>query len=143
MPSGRRSKPPEVDLPVFFLDRSLGRVHVAAALRDRGIAVVLMAELYPEGADQHVADDQWIADVSALGYVALTKDTNLIRGHRRALMRSQLRLFAIDTAKLTGAQMADRVDRHLNRMLQRARRPGPYAYVIHQDGLELRWRPGE
>ncbi|MEA2011229.1 MAG: hypothetical protein U9N78_11045 [Actinomycetota bacterium] len=67
MPSGRRSKPPEVDLPVFFLDRSLGRVHVAAALRDRGIAVVLMAELYPDGADQHVADDQWIADVSALG----------------------------------------------------------------------------
>lgn len=141
MPSGRRSRPPEVDLPVFFLDRSLGRVHITAALRDRGITAVLMAELYPDGSDQLIADEQWITNVSALGCVALTKDTNLIRVHRAALKRSTLRLFAVDTAKLTGPEMADRVDRHLNRILQRARKPGPYAYVIHKGGLELRWRP--
>jgi len=143
MPSGRRSKPPETDSPVFFLDRSLGRVHVAAALRDRGLDVVLMAEFYPDGSDQRIADDQWIADVSAIGHVALTKDTNLIRDHRSVLGRSTLRLFAIDTAKLTGPEMAERVDRHLDRILLRARKPGPYAYVIHKEDLELRWRPGE
>ncbi len=85
MPSGRRSKPPETDSPVFFLDRSLGRVHIAVALRDRGLDVVLMAEFYPDGSDQRIPDDQWIAEVSVIGHVALTKDTNLIRNHRSAL----------------------------------------------------------
>ena len=141
MPSGRRSKPPETVPPAFFIDRSLGRVHVADALRRRGIAVVLMADLYPDGVDQRTSDDQWIMDVSALGYLALTKDTNLVRVHRAALERSTLRLFAVDTAKLTGPEMARRIDGHLNRILLRARKPGPYAYVIHKGDLELRWRP--
>lgn len=71
------------------------------------------------------------------------KDTNLIRYHVSTLRSSKLRLFAIDTAKLTGSEMADRIDRHLNRIIQRARRSGPYAYVIHKKSLELRWHPGE
>ncbi len=102
-----------------------------------------MADLYPDGLDQRISDDQWIADVSAIGHVALTKDTNLIRNHRPALERSTLRLFAIDTAKLTGPEMAERIDCHLDRILLRARKPGPYAYVIHKKDLELRWGPEE
>lgn len=141
MRSGRRQEQPDNENPTFFLDRSLGRVHVARALRERGIRVVLMVELYPDGQDQQTGDDTWICDVSDLGYVALTKDSRLIRDHLEALHLSTLRLFTIDSARITGPAMADRVDRHLNRVLQRARKHGPYAYVLHDKRVELRWRP--
>lgn len=67
MPSGRRRKLPDGETPTFFLDRSLGRVHVAQALSKRGILVVTMVDLYPDGQDQQTTDDVWIHDVSNLG----------------------------------------------------------------------------
>ena len=140
MPSGRRRERPEPERPTFFIDRSVGRRDVPNTLLLTGLDVVLMHELYPNGADQWISDDEWIEQVSALGYVALTKDPTILRSHRSALERSTLRLFAIDSAKLTGPQMAERISLHLNRVLQRARKPGPYLYVIHAHSIELRWR---
>jgi hypothetical protein len=35
--------------------------------------------------------------------------------------------------------MAERLIAHLNRIRQRARKSGPYVYVITADVLELRW----
>ena len=65
-----------------------------------------MSDLYPDGADQRVGDDEWIADVADRGWIALTKDAAIARVHRRALERSTLRLFALDRANLTGDEMA-------------------------------------
>lgn len=141
MPSGRRHRQPEPNSPTFFLDRSLGRVHIAALLVNRGFVVVPMHELYPNGRDQQVVDDTWISDVSRLGHVALTKDKNILKHHREALETSTLRVFAIDSAQVSGPEMAERIDFHLRRILQRAQRPGPYFYVIHALNIELRWRP--
>jgi hypothetical protein len=100
-----------------------------------------MHELYPNGADQLIGDDKWIRHVSNLGYVAVTKDLNIIRAHTRAIEQSNIRIFAFDSARLTGSEMAFRMDRHLNRILQRAAKRGPFFYVIHSDSLELRWKP--
>ena len=58
-----------------------------------------------------------------------------------ALQNSTLRLFAIDSARITGSAMAERIDRLLNQVLHRARNPGPYAYVLHDRWIEPRWRP--
>jgi hypothetical protein len=49
----------------------------------------------------------------------------------------------LPAAKLTGPQMAERISLHLNRVLQRARKPGPYLYLIHAHSIELRWRGDE
>ena len=141
MLSGHRREPRSHETTVFFLDRSVGRHDVANALRQRGFEVVLMHELYPDGSDQSVGDDDWIARVSDLDHIAITKDLNIVRAHGRAIQKSGIRLFAFDSARLTGSEMAGRIDRHLNRVLQRASKPGPYFYVIHSDSLELRWRP--
>ena len=135
------SRQPPNESPVFFLDRGLGRHHVAEVLINAGFEVHLMLEVYPDGSDQSVGDDEWIGDVSGRGWVALTKDSNLIRSHRRALERSTLRVFALDSGQLTGPIMAERVRIHLGRILRRSRKPGPYFYVIHKDSLELRWHP--
>jgi hypothetical protein len=100
-----------------------------------------MHEIYPDGSDQSVGDNEWIQCVSNLGYVALTKDLNIHRAHKDAMARSNIRLFAFDSARLTGAEMAARIDLHLNRIVQRANKPGPFFYVIHSASLELRWQP--
>jgi hypothetical protein len=65
---------PEVPPPTFFVDRGLGKVHVPQVFRDANLDIVLMAEMYPDGEDQRVGDDQWIRDVDERGMVALTKD---------------------------------------------------------------------
>lgn len=136
---------PRSDAPreeqVFFIDRSLGRYDVPGVFRRAGHPVVLMCELYPDGADQRVPDDQWIAEVSSRGWIALTKDIAILRRHREALERSTLRLFALDSSKLRGDQMAERFQRHIHRIIHRARHPGPYVYVVHHNCLERRWAP--
>ena len=138
MPSGRRRTPPE---PVFFLDRGLGRYTVADAIRSRGFEVIRMFEVYPGGEDQRIGDDEWIARASAENWIALTKDDAIRREHPAALAASRLRVFALNNANLTGEQMAERYLRHLNRITQRAKSPGPYVYVVSAAELELRWPP--
>jgi hypothetical protein len=140
MPSGRTRSRPEAP-PIFFLDRGLGRNIVAAALRDAGFVVVTMIDVYPNGTDQRVGDDEWIARASHEGWVALTKDASIIRDHVAALAASTLRVFALNNANVSGPEMARRYVINLSRMVHRARQPGPYVYVVSPSGLELRWRP--
>lgn len=98
-----------------------------------------MSELYPDGEDQRVADDRWIAEVGSLGLVALTKDVAIVRAHRDALAASTLRVFALPNANLTGQEMADRFAHHVNRIVQRARQPGPFVDVLGPKRIERRW----
>ena len=139
MPSGRRSKRRESPQPTFFLDRGLGRYFVADAIRERGYEVLPMAEVYPDGQDERVSDDDWILRAGREEWVALTKDYSIIRDHVDTLAKTTLRVFSLNNANLTGTQMAERFDLHLNRIVQRAARPGPYLYVIGRSGLERRW----
>lgn len=139
MPSGRRRKRPDPPPPVFFLDRGLGRYHVAEALRKRGYEALPMADVYPEGQDEHVHDDDWINRAHDEGWVGLTKDYNIIRDHTDALSSTTLRVFSLNNAHLTGPEMAERFDVQLNRIIQQAAKPGPYVYVIGSKGLERRW----
>ena len=139
MPSGRRRLRPEVPAPVFFIDRGLGRYVVAEAIRSRGFDALTMAEVYPHGADEDVADDDWILRADVEGWVALTKDYAIVRDHVETLATTSLRVFSLNNANLTGMEMAERFTSHLNRILQRAAKPGPYLYVVGKRGLELRW----
>ena len=139
MPSGRKRQQPEKPLPTFFLDREVGRHVVANAIRARGCAVLPMADVYSGGADQRVPDDEWIEHAGREGWIAVTKDYSIIRDHSEDLRRSELRVFAFNNASISGDEMANRLDRHFNRILRRAAKPGPYVYVIGKDELELRW----
>ncbi len=139
MPSGRTRLLPDADPPVFFLDRGLGIHFVADAIRMRGYAALPMADVYPSGADQSVADHEWIERASREGWIALTKDYSIVRAHGNALSASTLRVFALSNSNLTGPQMATRYAHNLDRILLRARRPGPYVYIVNPAGLERRW----
>ena len=139
MPSGRKPSRPDASEPVFFLVRGLGVNYVAERIRKRGYEVLPLVDVYPGGTDQAVSDDEWIARASDQNWIALTKDYAIIRGHTAALAASTLRVFALSNAQLTGPQMADRYDDNLNRILLRARKRGPYVYVVNPAGVELRW----
>jgi len=47
-------------LPELFLDRSLGRRQVPALLRDVGLRLRTLAEVYGIPADETVADTEWL-----------------------------------------------------------------------------------
>lgn len=55
------------------------------------------------------------------------------------MAETKLRAFAFNNANLIGTEMVGRLDANFNRILQRARKPGPYLWVITPDGLQLRW----
>ena len=84
-------------------------------------------------------DNVWIMRAGHERWVAVTKDYPIIRDHSEDLRRSGLRVFAFNNASISGDEMANRLDRHFNRILRRAAKPGPYVYVIGKDELELRW----
>jgi hypothetical protein len=126
----RRSGTP----PEFFIDRSLGRHIVPEALRDLGLIVHTMADVYPDGEDE-------IEDADRAGWVALTKDERIIRDpeNQSALVRSTLRVFAIANQHLTGPEMVAYLETNVNRILQRSRKRGPFVDVVYRDRVERRW----
>ena len=58
---------PEV---VFFVDRGIGRVHVATALRETGRRVIVHDDQFT----QDTKDEAWLTAAGANGWVVLTKD---------------------------------------------------------------------
>lgn len=143
MPSGRRRQRPDPEKPIFFLDRALGRYDVADAIRSRGFDALPMADVYPAGTDQRLEDPVWILRADREGWIALTKDCSIVDGHEDELLRTTLRVFAFNKANLTGAEMQSRILDHLNRILQRAAKPGPYVDKITKKGLDRYWDPSQ
>ncbi len=139
MPSGRAKRQPESSSLEFFLDRGLGRFDVAEMLRSHGHGAHVMADVYPNGADQTMDDPDWMRDIDDRGWVALTKDASIVRAHRDDLESLSLQMFSLDSSKLTGQQMAARFELHLNRMIQRCNKQGPFFDVLHADSIERRY----
>lgn len=85
-----------------------------------------MADVYPDGADQGIADTQWIADADRNGWLVLTKDERITRraDEQQALVHSRVRVFAIGNQHLTGTQQASYYVTNVHRTVQRSRKPG-------------------
>ncbi len=66
-------------LPDLFWDRSLGRRQVPALLRDAGVRLHTLAEMYGVPADEAVADTEWLELVGQRGWPVLVKDERGVR----------------------------------------------------------------
>src|SRR6266699_2922851 len=86
------SEPPE-----FLIDRSLGRVLLPAALREAGLIVRTLADVYGETAAQDVADSKWISLAAQNNWVVLCKDDRIRRrpAERDALTEGRVRAFCL------------------------------------------------
>ena len=131
----RRGQPAEA-LPAFFLDRSLGRHVVAAALRAEGFAVQTLAERYPE-TEELIEDEIWIREVTADGFVILMKDDRIRQKPReqQAILESGARAFVVTNANLTGGQLGELFVQNRHRIIQRSRHRGPYIYGVYRGRL--------
>ncbi len=67
--SKQRSPPP----PPLFVDRSLGRIIIATALRAQGVEIHTHDALFPENA----RDEEWLAEVGRRGWAVITKDARI------------------------------------------------------------------
>lgn len=96
------SKQPEP--PVFFLDRSLGKIRIAAALRQAGAIVHIHDDYFPPNAK----DEDWLSRVGRNGWMVLTKDHRIRYRNieRKALMNAGVAGFILTAGDLQGEEMA-------------------------------------
>jgi len=132
--------PKRDDSHEFFIDRSLGR-SIAEGLRESGLTVHTMASLYGEDAAQCLEDRAWLRDAGKNGWIVLTKDDAIRRrpAERDALTEAGVRVFCLTNAQLRGSQQTARFVQNRHRILQRARKPGPYIYGVYENRLSLLW----
>jgi hypothetical protein len=127
--------------PEFFIDRSLGRKHLANALTEQGVIVHTMASVYGEDVAQGLVDEQWLTDAGAEGWIVLMKDDAIRRrpAERDVLADAAVRAFCLTNANLRASEQSDRFVGNLERILRRAQTPGPYIYGVYDGYIKRLW----
>jgi hypothetical protein len=127
--------------PEFFIDRSLGRHAVPAVLREAGVTVHTMADVYGERFGQGLDDEEWLRDAGQRGWAVLMKDAKIRYrpAELDALKTHRVRAFVVTNANLRAAEQAERIITHLDRILALAEQPGPFIYGIYATGVRPLW----
>ena len=127
--------------PEFFIDRSLGRKHLANALTEQGVIVHTMASVYGEETAQGLADEQWLTDAGTMGWIVLMKDDAIRRrpAERDALADAAVRAFCLTNANLRANEQSERFVGNLERILRHALTPGPYIYGVYDGYIKRLW----
>jgi hypothetical protein len=131
---------PNEQSPQFFLDRSLGK-SIVEGLRDAGLTIHSMADIYGEKRAQLLADEVWLRDAGKNDWIVLTKDDAIRRrpAERDALTEAAVRVFCLSNRNMRGAEQTERFVSNRHRILRQARRPGPYIYGVYAEGLRRLW----
>jgi hypothetical protein len=131
------AKPPEQ--PVFFVDRSLGRIDVPGALRAAGCN----CRVHDEHFDQHTEDEVWLSEVAARNWVVLTKDERIRYRplELKALESAGLRAFIMICGNMRGTETAAILLKAMPRILNLvAKETGPFIYYVYKDSTLKRAR---
>lgn len=132
------SKQPEP--PIFFLDRSLGKIRIATALRQTGAIVHIHDDYFPPNAK----DEDWLTQVGCNGWIVLTKDHRIRYRNleREALMNAGVGAFILTAGDLQGDEMAEIFVKALPaiaKFLQKHKKPY-IARVIRDGSVSLLFR---
>jgi len=120
----------------FFLDRSLGRHHVARELRSAGWTLRTHHEVYGDR-DEEVPDVEWLELCGREGLPVLTKDRRLRYRPAEidAIQRYGVRAFVLTAGSLRAAAQAARFDRSRQRIEEACAAPGPLVYAVYADRI--------
>ncbi|MGD9735058.1 MAG: hypothetical protein AB7V58_05535 [Solirubrobacterales bacterium] len=131
---------PKEQSPELFIDRSLGK-SIVEGLRDTGLTVHSMADIYGEKRAQLLADEVWLRDAGKNDWIVLTKDDAIRRrpAERDALTKAAVRVFCLTNRNLRGAEQTKRFASNRHRILRQARNPGPYIYGVYEKSLKRLW----
>ena len=129
--SGASFKPqPE---PTLFLDRNLGRHIIADRLRSEGMAV----EVHDDHLPPDAPDEDWIALVGRMGWVAITKDRNVRyrAAELEAIRRHSARVIVIRMKNATGPDNAALLVTGRRRIARfAAKTPAPFVAGLYGGG---------
>ena len=125
-------------LPRVFLDRSLGRHKVPSLLREAGLDVVTLAEVYGIPADEEVGDTEWLHRVGNERWVAFTKDVEIRRNQleREKVVTSGVRVICLSRQDLKAEEMAARFLRNIGQIVRACQQAGPFIYAVHESRIE-------
>jgi hypothetical protein len=120
----------------FFLDRSLGRHHVAQALRNAGWILRTHHEVYGDR-DEDVPDVEWLELCGRESLPVLTKDRRLrYRPTEIAAIRSfGVRAFVLTGGSLRATEQAARFDRSRHRIEEACAATGPFVFAVYADRI--------
>ena len=131
------AKPP--DQPVFFVDRSLGKIDVPGALRAAGYRCVIHDERF----DQQTEDTVWLNAVAAENWIVLTKDERIRYRplELKALESARLRAFIMICGNVRGIDTATILLKAMPKILDAvAHQKAPFIYYIYKDSSIKRSR---
>ena len=116
----------------MLIDQCLGRRGVAAALVADGATVRLHADEFEADA----ADADWLPIAGARGWIVVTKDVNLRKRplELAAILAARLRVFALTSAQLGGAQQAQAFAAAAKKMRRVSRQRGPFIGFVSPSG---------
>ena len=131
----------EATAPEFFIDRSLGRKHLAEALEELGLTTHTMASVYGERIAQELEDERWLADVGQHDWIVLMKDDAIRRrpSERDVLEAAKVRAFCLTNAQLRASEQSARFVGNIERILRQAEKPGPYIYGVYDGYIKRLW----
>ena len=100
-----------------------------------------LSSIYEEEAGQQIADVRWLADAGHNDWIVLMKDDAIRRrpAERDALTEARVRAFCLTNAQLRAEQQTARFVENRHRILQAARKPGPYIYGVYERGIKRIW----
>lgn len=125
-----RSKWP-LEGPVFFLDRNLGKHIIPDRLRSEGMQV----EVHDDHLPPDAPDEDWIALVGRMGWVALTKDKNIRyrMAEIESIRKHSARIMVIRSTNATGPEIAEIIvkgRRRIARFVEKT--PAPFVAAIYR-----------
>ncbi|MEO0458818.1 MAG: hypothetical protein AAF152_19870 [Cyanobacteria bacterium P01_A01_bin.114] len=129
----------ELQKPVFFIDRCLGSVRLANALRASGITVEIHDDHFPQGAQ----DEDWLPEVGERGWVVLTKDGNIAKrtSERLAVASANIRMFVLVAQNLPGEDMIAVFRKAFPTMRKFARENlSPFIAKVYKSGEVSEWK---
>lgn len=130
-----RSRLSAAPQPEFFFDRCLGKV-VANGLRERGWIIHLIADTYPDDAQQ-VEDVAWMREGIHRGWALLTKDTAIRRRPDEWSAAAGGHLFMLSNGNLTAATMINQIHGHRPQIDRHIRRSPAGIYVLTPTGIRV------
>lgn len=125
------SGPP--DLPTLFIDRSLGKHVVGAAIRAVHRKVLLHDDVFR----QDEPDDLWLARAGAENWIVLTRDKRIRYNpaERKAIIDCNARVFVFTGGNVTGTRMGEILSRAVPTILTYSEEHrGPFLVLIDRSG---------
>ena len=97
-----------------------------------------MADVY-ENDGQDVADETWIKRCGDEGWVAFSKDNNILTAHINAVQAAGTILFLLPDQSMAGKEQIVRYVEHRYRIALKAKKGGPKVFKVYPKTVDQVW----